>query len=607
MPIVSFGSAFIFSLIFIPLIRQYCLKNGIVTVPREDRWHDKPTPSFGGIGIFLSFVIGLIIVYFISNNWIDVHWGLLTAALFAFLLGLYDDIQSLSPAAKLIGQIGIATFVIVLGYSTEFFYPRIENENIALLLNTLLTYVWIIGITNAINLLDNMDGLAGGISLVAALILSYFFWREGNFEFLIISITLSGSIFGFLFYNFPPASIFMGNSGSTFIGFTLAVLAIARQPQASNVFAILGVPTLIFLLPIIDISLVTFTRLLEGKPVAKGGVDHTSHRLVAFGLSERHALIVLFVIALFSGLSAAILESINYWISLVLVPIIVISLAILAAYLSGLRVEAPSKKLDELNPVSRIIMTLTVRRRLLEIILDFFLIGVLYYLAFLIYYRFSLNNELFTSFIRSLPIIVISTYVSFYIFGVYRSVWHYLVFEDLIRLFKASIGSLSIIAAALLLLNAFPNKIIPVELEPEIIFLYSIFLFIGLGLSRSSFRILRSISGRQRSIVEEKVLLYGVNEQAQLTLSWIQSNINNKYYPVGIIASDPLLKGRLIHGLEVIGSDRDIPKLIGENQITGLIIVIDELSKDRINKLREICIQHECWIRRLKIDFELVE
>ncbi len=498
MPIVSFGAALICSLIFIPLIRQYCLRNGIVTVPREDRWHHKPTPSFGGIGIFLSFVLGLIIVYLINKSWINVHWGILTAAFFAFLLGLYDDIRSLSPVAKLIGQIGIATFVIVLGYSTEFFYPRIENENIALLLNTLLTYIWIVGITNAINLLDNMDGLAGGISLVAALILSYFFWREGNFEFLLISIALSGSILGFLIYNFPPASIFMGNSGSTFIGFTLAVLAIARQPQASNVFAILGVPTLIFLLPIIDITLVTFTRLLEGKPISKGGVDHTSHRLVAFGLSERHALIVLFVIALFAGLSAAILESINYWISLVLVPIIVISLAILAAYLSGLRVEAPSKKLDELNPVSRIIMTLAVRRRFLEIILDFFLIGVLYYLAFLIYYRFSLNNELFTSFIRSFPIIVICTYISFYIFGVYRSVWHYLVFDDLVRLLKASIGSLAIIAAALLMFNAFPNKIYPVELEPEIIFLYSIFLFIGLGLSRSSFRVLRNFSGRHK-------------------------------------------------------------------------------------------------------------
>jgi FlaA1/EpsC-like NDP-sugar epimerase len=275
--------------------------------------------------------------------------------------------------------------------------------------------------------------------------------------------------------------------------------------------------------------------------------------------------------------------------------------------LSGLRVETPSKKFDELNPVSRIIMTLAVRRRFLEVILDFFLIGVLYYLAFLIYYRFSLNDELFTSFIRSFPIIVISTYISFYIFGVYRSVWHYLVFDDLVRLFKASIGSLTITAAALLLLNAFPNKIIPVELEPEIIFLYSIFLFIGLGLSRSSFRVLRNISGRQRSPIEEKVLVYGMTDQAQLTLSWIQSDINKKYYPVGIIADDPLLTGRLIQGLEVLGGDSDIPELIREHQITGLLIAVDGISEGRIKKLHEICIQHECWIRRLKIDFELVE
>ena len=183
-----------------------------------------------------------------------------------------------------------------------------SNEILAQLPNIVLTFFWLVGITNAINLLDNMDGLAGGISLITALILSYFFWQAGNFSLFLFSMALAGALLAFLIFNYPPASIFMGDSGSLFIGFTLAALAIAQRPQASNVFAVMAVPTLLFLLPILDTSLVTITRLLRGQSPAQGGSDHTSHRLVAFGLSERQTLSVLYGVAIFSGILAAALE-----------------------------------------------------------------------------------------------------------------------------------------------------------------------------------------------------------------------------------------------------------------------------------------------------------
>ena len=183
-----------------------------------------------------------------------------------------------------------------------------------------------------------MDGLAGGIALISALILGFFFWKAGNQSLIYITIALAGSVLGFLIYNLPPASIFMGNSGSSFLGLTLAVLAIAREPQASNLFAVLGVPTLIFLLPIIDVTLVTISRSVEGKSILQGGVDHTSHRLIAFGFSERKTLIILFGAALIAGISAGLLEYANYWISLVLVPLMVIGFTILAIYLGGIKV-----------------------------------------------------------------------------------------------------------------------------------------------------------------------------------------------------------------------------------------------------------------------------
>ncbi len=279
---IVFISALILSLILVRAARWVGIKRGIVAQPRADRWHQMPTPLLGGVGIFFAFIASLLLAYTWNRqlNWS--HIGLLAGSCIIFCLGLYDDIRKLSPPAKLIGQIIAAAVVVLFGYSTNFFTPKIDNAIIAQLPNLLLTFLWIVGITNAINLLDNMDGLAAGISLITAGFLIYFFWQSNDWSLLVIAIALAGSLLGFLFYNFPPASIFMGDSGSLFLGFTLAVLAIARQPQASNVFAITGVPTLLFLLPILDTTLVTLTRLLRGQSPVMGGRDHTSHRLIAF-------------------------------------------------------------------------------------------------------------------------------------------------------------------------------------------------------------------------------------------------------------------------------------------------------------------------------------
>jgi UDP-GlcNAc:undecaprenyl-phosphate GlcNAc-1-phosphate transferase len=313
---------------------------GLVVQPRQDRWHRKPTPILGGVAILAAFLVGLIANLALNHAWGQMSWGLLAGSALMFGLGIYDDLHPMSPAAKLVGQILAATLAISLGYTSTFFSPRIANEILAHLPNILFTFFWLVGITNAINLLDNMDGLAGGISLVTAGILAYFFWRAGSQGLLWVCLALAGATLGFLFYNFPPATIFMGDSGSLFLGFTLAVLAIAHQQQASNVLAVLGVPTLLFLLPILDTTLVTFTRLLRGQSPAQGGRDHTSHRLIAFGLSERQALMVLYAVALISGILAAALESLNYWLSLALAPFLIVSLALITAYLGRVKVMA---------------------------------------------------------------------------------------------------------------------------------------------------------------------------------------------------------------------------------------------------------------------------
>ncbi len=342
--IVILGISFLCSVILVPIVRSICIKTGHVYIPRDDRWHHRPTASLGGIAIFLAFISSLVITAVIqsmkqgSNPEANFQWKLLIGPGFIFLVGLVDDFRPLSPPVKLVGQIIAAAIVVFQGYTTDFFTPRIDNSLIAQVPNIILTFIWIIGITNAINLLDNMDGLAGGVCFITAMLLAFFFYRSDNLSLAQVSLALAGSILGFLLYNFPPASIFMGDSGALMLGFTLATLAIVRQPQASNVFAVLGVPTLLFLIPILDTLFVVFTRVLRGKSPFEGGKDHTSHRLIKFGFSERKTLMIIFGAAILSGFLGSILESIRYWYSLVIVPILIVIFVLLISYLGGIKI-----------------------------------------------------------------------------------------------------------------------------------------------------------------------------------------------------------------------------------------------------------------------------
>jgi UDP-GlcNAc:undecaprenyl-phosphate GlcNAc-1-phosphate transferase len=600
--LAALSIALLSSLLLVPLIRRASLRWGYVTNPREDRWHTKPTPALGGIGIFGAFILSLLIISLLYGNAFEIQWGLLAGSGMVFLLGLYDDLRPITPPAKLVGQILAAAVVVFLGYTTKFFTPRIPNDSVAQIPNILLTFIWLVGITNAINLLDNMDGLAGGLSLITAGILAFLFWRVDNQSLLLVSMALGGSILGFLVFNFPPASIFMGDSGSLFLGFTLAVLAVARQPQASNVFAVMGVPTLLFLLPILDTILVTFTRILRGQSPSQGGRDHASHRLIAFGLSERQAVLVLYVVALVSGVLATALESLNYYFSLILVPLLVISLTLLTAYLGGLKVTVGDPSPSKDRAITRLFLNLTYRRRLLEIILDFFLIGIAYYLAFMVGFDLSLSQESLNLFLQSLPIAWGGAFLAFFYFGVYRGLWRYVGVDDLVRYIKAALGGVALIALPILFL--YSARIYP----PVIFVLFGVFLFLGLAASRSSFKVLDQVYAPQVRDQEERILIYGAGDAGEMALRWILMNPGLGLKPVGFLDDDTFKTGRQIHGVEVLGDLQQLEHLLSERDIDGVIITSDvQLADSVFRRLVSTIHAQGSWVRRLHFEFELVE
>lgn len=604
-PGLPLALSFLASLLLVPLVRAASYRLGKLARPRDDRWHRQPTPLLGGIGIFAGFWVGLLASAFVTGQFGEVRWILLIGSGMAFFLGLVDDLHEITPPTKLLGQILAAAVIVLLGTTTRFFTPRIANNLIAEIPNILLTFIWLVGITNAINLLDNMDGLAGGIALITSLILSFFFWQSGDLSLLYISLALAGSLLGFLLFNFPPASIFMGDSGALFLGFSLATLAIARQPQASNVFAVLGVPTLLFLLPILDTTLVTFTRLLRGQSPAQGGRDHTSHRLIAFGLTERQAVLALYGVALASGVVAAVLESLNYDLSLVLVPLLVISLALVVAYLARLTVvtgAAPAQR----GAISRLLVELTYRRPLFEIILDFLLISVAYYLAFWTRFSLVITEARLALFVRSLPLAVGGSYLSFFLFGVYRGVWRYVGVGDLLRYGKATLGSTVIVAALALLLN--PGSAV---FSPVLFLLYAVYLFLGLAATRSSFKILDQLSSRQARPQEERVLIYGAGDAGEMALRWIGMNPELGYRPVGFLDDDPFKVGREIHGVQILGSLDLLAELLESRQVDGVLVASDLDGQDgthsRLGQVLAVTHGRGRWVRTLRLEFELLE
>lgn len=598
---LSFGIATLVSTALIPIIRQISYRYGFVSAPREDRWHRKPTPRIGGVAIYVAFASSILVALIFKNETGWERLGLLGVSSTMFFMGLYDDFKQISPQTKLLGQILAASVVILLGYTTDFFTPKISNSIVAQIPNIILTFLWLVGITNAINLLDNMDGLAGGITLVAALILSYFFWRAGDDMLLWISLALAGSILGFLVYNFPPASIFMGDSGSMFLGFTLAVLAIARQPQASNVFAVLGVPTLIFILPILDTILVASTRILRGESPVQGGRDHTSHRLVAFGLTERQTVLILIGIALLSGTLAIMLETLDYWFSLVLVPLLVLSLALLTAYLARLKIVGETTSSNE-SAITRLMIEMTVKRRSLEIFLDFILIGITYYLAFWIYSGLSMTEEGLGILLRTLPLAYGGTYLSFFLFGIYRGVWQYVGVDDLVRYLKATLGSVLFVVVSSLLLFQTPNYSIAVFI------LFAIFLFLGLAASRLSFKLLDQIFVYRAIREVERVLIIGANDPGEMAARWIMMNPDFGYHPVGFLDDNPYNTGRQIHGIEILGKIDDLEKVLDQYDIDGVVLSIDNQEiNGSLEHIKFTCKGKGCWLRTLRLGFEPVE
>lgn len=299
---VAFIMAFLISLITTPLSKVIAYKVGAVDQPKDRGIHVKPMPRMGGIAIFLGFIVTvmLLIPTVKAFEWKQIS-GLLIGGLIIFLLGFFDDIYSLNAKLKLFVQIIAALVVIYSNIRIEFVTWPFAESNILLIqkLSIPITLIWIVGVTNAVNLIDGLDGLAAGVSSIAAIclmILSIFSPNPIGPVAALLTAALAGSCLGFLPYNFNPAKIFMGDTGSTFLGFVLAVTSIQGLIKGYTVVTII-IAVLVLALPIFDTTFAILRRILNRKPIMEADRGHLHHRLMDKGYSQKRAVITLYGIS----------------------------------------------------------------------------------------------------------------------------------------------------------------------------------------------------------------------------------------------------------------------------------------------------------------------
>jgi len=526
--LLSVALAFVLAVVLTPLVRTVARRLGMVAKPKTDRWHKQPTAMLGGVAIWAAVVASY--VAFVPKT--PIGWRIIIASTFLFLVGLVDDLIHTKPYQKLIGQIMGAAFIIYYGLSLPW--------TSSLPVNMALTIFWLIGITNALNLLDNMDGLAAGISVIASCFLGLSFLHTGQQTEALMVLTFAGALLGFLIYNSNAASIFMGDCGSLFVGFFLASTALVNVSggRSRSFLPVLAVPILVLFIPIFDTTFVTVLRKISGRAASQGGRDHTSHRLVALGMSERHAVWMLYGFAALSGILALSVQRMKLDVSLAAIAGFTILLTLLGVYLAGVKVydQTEDVSLRDKSPFSFLI-DFSYKRRIFEVLLDVVLIILCYWSAYAIKFGALSESAAWKLFLRTLPVLVFVKMATFLVMGVYRGLWRYTSIDDLIVFVKAVV--LSSIASVLVVLFAFRFE----GFSRTVFLLDGLLMFMFLAGSRLAFRLFRQLLPAQNGQDGTRVLIYGAGDGGELLLREILNNRDLKYSPVGFLDDDPAKSG----------------------------------------------------------------
>jgi UDP-GlcNAc:undecaprenyl-phosphate GlcNAc-1-phosphate transferase len=616
---IIFMIPLVLALAITPAVIWFAIKIGALDQPNERKVHKYPIPRLGGVAIYISFCLSLLLSLFLDPRLhvfsiMDSHNAvmLVLSLTIVLMLGILDDLRPLRPSHKFLGQFIAATIVYAAGFRiSSITHPWGSNVLNLSILDYPATILWIVGITNAFNLIDGLDGLASGVAFIVSLTICAVSFLKGAPVTAMIALILGGAILGFLPYNFNKARIFLGDSGSLFIGFTLAILSMQSSTKGSTAFSLI-VPVLALGLPIMDTLLSMTRRLLRSlfpsSPKRESIFQkiftmflpdrgHIHHQLVARGLSHRTVVILLYIVSCVFGIGAlGVTMSNNIATSWILVTIGIATFI----GVSQLRYrEMAVLKNGVLLPIYEWPL---MNSSFFHGFLDLGFIVSAYCAAYFFTIRTGMAVGFEKPFFKSLIIIGGIQLAVFHFGGMYKGTFRRLGIGDLLLIVKTT--TIAVILAWIVL--AFMPRSWGVYHATLVVLDFYFLLSLVIG-ARVSFHILNFLSRREKQNGEKRVLIYGADLKGTFILQQILNDDSLHLNPVGFLDEDPKLEGKHLNGYPIFGGHWKLWKVLRGVHIDELIIANDCIAPEILNRLLKIARGRGITVRMYKVRLEEIQ
>ena len=592
---IVFGVATVSSVVAGAFVRRIAPTIGAVVPPRADRWHSAPTPTMGGIAIATATVIAFAVGILWPGRgplgppatWLPI----VVAGIAMFGVGVLDDRLQLSPLAKLVFSLAIGAFLVfaVVGAEPEGSLPSWY---------TLVAIVWFAGMCHALNLLDNMDGLAAGIAFIAANFLIALLAVLMPPALSTLLVALAGALLGFLYWNRSRARLFMGDCGSLFIGAVLGAAALV--PIFSTRLAFINpaiIVVLILVVPLFDTGFVLVLRRLAGRKASKGGTDHVSHRLVSLGFSERSAVRILYLLGFVGGFTAWwLVASGGYEPVLPIVALFGAFVILFGVFLARVPAyNAEDFKALQKSTFAPFLKDLAFKWHAAQVMLDLVLITVCYYFAFRLRFEGESLDKFLPYFTASLPVVLGCKLAALFGSGLYQRSWQTFGLRDFAAVARAvAMGSLlSILTLAYLYrLQGFSRAVFVLD---------ALMLGVAIVATRGSFRAMNLIVST-RNKRSRRVLVYGAGSFGQSLVREMRANAGWNMNPVGFLDDDPMKARRWISGVPVRGGLDELESAMTRWSVDEVVLSSPAINGNVEQRIREVCANLNRPVRRLHVE-----
>ncbi|MHB8384189.1 MAG: hypothetical protein ACYDC3_17820 [Candidatus Binataceae bacterium] len=575
---VAFASA----VATLPLAIIVGRKLGLTARPAVQAAGREEIAEFGGAPIIGAILIALAMTHFLPL-WILGGAGAL------LIVGILDDAIEMRPYQKFLCQVAVCIWAVGFALPAYALTPwRVLDGAIAV--------VWLLATTNAFNLIDGLDFLAAGIGITAAAAIAATGIMHHAPQVWMPSFAIVGALGAFMFFNFPPASIIMGDAGALPLGYLLGALALAGGDLATNSRLTKYVfPVLVMIVPLLDTGIVSVTRIATGGWISRHGSDHSHHRLLSLGLTDRAAVAVCCAVAAVGALCGFAANVLTHENVIVALPFLILATAVLALFMMDLTFEhnPPGLEYGHVQGVARFILHLGYKQRIAEAAIDFALISGAFLAAHALRLDFDINSATIGTLLRQVPYVILATYPAFIIAGVYRGIWRYTSLSDGLRFANGAV-----LAGVFVTLAA---RAAPIELSGSIVVLFVILLFNLLMMTRVSFQAIRKgIS--QLAAENGRVLIIGAGQKGAAAANFIFSSRRQSARVIGFIDDDAFKLGKLMHGQRVLGTFGDLERIYEAVPFDELLLAAGGLSTARMASLADFAERHGIAMRRFSIE-----